>query len=151
MGSIGRIVENDCPNPHTNPSTSISTLNFILNGLHSFRYGINSQTKQFFMFWIYCNDIFMLNKPISSEFILTACNNFFVVAITPYCNDFVVIATIYSVVIDLFSCSVMCPNHVKYTHVNSQHKHTKHMTKYKIMLLKPTIVLYGFSLCIKHN
>ena len=61
----------------------------------------------------------MLYKPISSEFILTACNNFFVVAITPYCNDFVVIATIYSVVIDLFSCSVMCPNHVKYTHVNS--------------------------------
>ena len=34
-----------------------------------------------------------------------ACNNFFVVAIIPYCNDFVVIATIFSVVIDLFSCS----------------------------------------------
>ena len=61
----------------------------------------------------------MLYKPLSSEFVSTACNNFFVVAITPYCNDFVVIATIFSVVIDLFSCSVMCLNHVKYTHVNS--------------------------------
>ena len=47
-----------------------------------------------------------------------ACNNFFVVAITPYSKDFVVIATIFSTVIDLFSCSVMCVNHVKYRHVN---------------------------------
>ena len=61
----------------------------------------------------------MLYKPLSSEFVSTTCNNFFVVAITPYCNDFVVIATIFSIVIDLFSCSVMCLNHVKYTHVNS--------------------------------
>ena len=119
MGNIIGIRKDDCSNTNTNPSTSISTLNFILNGLHSFWYGINSQTKQFYMFRVYCNEIFMLYKPISSEFILTACNNFFVVAITSYCNDFVVIAMIYSVVIDLFSCSVMCPNHVKYTHVNS--------------------------------
>ena len=77
----------------------------------------------------------MLYKPISSEFISTACNNFFVVAITRNCNDFVVVATIFSVVIDLLSCSVMCLNHVKHTHVNSWNKHTKHMTEYKIMLL----------------
>ena len=48
-----------------------------------------------------------------------ACNNFFVVATTPYWNEFLVIATIFSVVIDLLSCSVMCLNHVKYGHVNS--------------------------------
>ena len=77
----------------------------------------------------------MLYKPISSEFISTACNNFFVVAITPDCNDFVVVATIFSVVIDLLSCSAMCLNHVKYTHVNSWNKHTEHMIEYKIMLL----------------
>ena len=87
------------------------------------------------MFRIYCNEIFMLYKPISSEFISTACNNFFVVAITPDCNDFVVVATIFFVVIDLLSCSVMCLNHVKYTHVNSWNKHTEHMIEYKIMLL----------------
>ena len=57
------------------------------------------------IFRIYCNEIFLLYKPIASEFITTTCNNFFAVAITPYCNDFVVIATIFSVVIDLFSCS----------------------------------------------
>ena len=44
---------------------------------------------------------------------------FFVVAITPYCNEFLVIALIFSVVIDLFSSGVMCPNHLKYGHVNS--------------------------------
>ena len=71
------------------------------------------------MFWIYCNKIFLLDKPIASVFITTARNNFFVVAITPNCNDFVVIATMFSVVIDLFSCSVMCRNHAKYRQVNS--------------------------------
>ena len=71
---------------------------------------------------------------------MTACNNFFVVAITPYCNDFVVIATIFSVVIDLFSCSLMCLNHVKYRHVNPEKKRTEHMTEYKIMLLMLIIV-----------
>ena len=61
----------------------------------------------------------MLYKLIASEFITMDCNNFFVVAVTPYCNDFVVIATIFSVVICHFSCSVMCLNHVEYRHVNS--------------------------------
>ena len=117
-----------------------STLNLILNGLHSFRYGINSQITQFSMFRIYCNKIFLLYKPIVSEFITTAYNNFFVVAITPFCNNFVVVATVFFVVIVLFSCSVMCLNHVKYRHVNSLDKHTERMTEYKIILLKPTIV-----------
>ena len=162
MGNIGRIVKNDCPNPHTNPSTSISmchiyhqrsidknassddkcgieilmpntkfarislertsltsTINLILNSLHSFWYGINSLTTEFSMFRIYCNEIFLLYKPIVSKSITTACNNYFVVSITPYCNEFVVIATISSFVIDLFPCSVMCLNRVKYRHVNS--------------------------------
>ena len=87
------------------------------------------------MFRNYCNEIFLLYKPIASEFITTACNNFFVVATAPYCKDFVLIATICSVVINLFSCGVMCLNHVKYRHVNSKKKHTEHMTEYKIMLL----------------
>ena len=71
------------------------------------------------MFRIYCIDIFLLCKPIALEFITMACNNFFVVAVTPSCKDFVVIATIITVVIELFSCCVMCLNHVKYRHVNS--------------------------------
>ena len=75
---------------------------------------------------------------------MTACKTFFVVAITPYCKDFVVIATIITVAIELFSCSVMCLNNVKYRHINSYKKHTEHTTEYKIMLLKPTILLYGF-------
>ena len=87
------------------------------------------------MFRIYCNDIFLLYKPIASELIATACNNLFVVAITPYCNDFVAIATIFSVVKDLFSCCVMCLNHFKYRQINSLKKHIEHMTEYKIMLL----------------
>ena len=70
------------------------------------------------MFRIYCNEIFLLYKPIASEFIMTACNNFFVVEITSYSKDFVVIATIITVVIELFSHSVMFLNHVKYRHVN---------------------------------
>ena len=61
----------------------------------------------------------MLYKLIASEFITMDCNNFFVVAVRPYCNDFVVIATIFSAVIILFSCSVMCLNHVEYRHFNS--------------------------------
>ena len=61
----------------------------------------------------------MLYKLIASELITMARNKFFVVAVTPYCNDFVVIATIFSVVVVLFSCSVMCLNHVEYRHVNS--------------------------------
>ena len=95
---------------------------------------------------IYWNEIFLLYKLIALEFIATAFNDFFVVAITPYCNDIVVIATIFSVVIDIFSCSVMCLNHVKYGHVKLQKKHTEHMTEYKIVLFKPTIVYYGFYL-----
>ena len=86
------------------------------------------------MFRIYCIVIFLLYKPIASEYITTACNNFFVVAITHYCNDFVVIATIITVVIEIFSCSVMCLNHVKYRHVNALKKHIEHMTEYKIRL-----------------
>ena len=66
------------------------------------------------MFRIYCNKIFLLYKPIASEFIITIRNNFFDIAITLSCNGFVVIATIISVVIDLFSFSVMCLNPVKY-------------------------------------
>ena len=61
----------------------------------------------------------MLYKLIASEFITTACNNLFVVAVTPYCNDYVVIATIFSVVIVLFSCSVRCLNLVEYRQVKS--------------------------------
>ena len=78
---------------------------------------------------------YLLYKPIASEIIMTAYNNYFVIAITPYCKDFVVIATTISVVIELFCCRVMCPNHVKYRHVNSLKKHTEHMIEYKIMLL----------------
>ena len=70
------------------------------------------------MFRIYCIVIFLLYKPIASEFIMTACNNFFAIAITPYSKDFVVIATIITIVIEIFSCSVMCLNHVKYRYVN---------------------------------
>ena len=70
------------------------------------------------MLRIYCIEIFLLYKPMASEFITIAGNNFFVVAITPYSKDFVVIATVFSTAIDLFSCSVMCVNHVKYRHVN---------------------------------
>ena len=95
---------------------------------------MNSLTTQVSMFRIYCNEIFLLYKPIASELIATACNNLFVVAITPYCNDFVVIATIFSVVIDLFSCSVMCLTQVKYRHFNLLKKQTEHITEYKIML-----------------
>ena len=88
-------------------------LNLILNGLQSFRHGINSLITYFSMFRIYCNEIFMLYKVIASEFTTMACNNFFFVAVTPCCNDFVVIATIFSIVIVLFSCSVMCVNNVE--------------------------------------
>ena len=70
------------------------------------------------MFRVYCIENFLLYKPIASEFITTACNNFFVVAISPYCKDFVVIVTVFSAVIDLFSWSVMCLYHVKHRHVN---------------------------------
>ena len=71
------------------------------------------------MFWNYWNEIFLLYKPIALEFITTACNNFFVVATAPYCKDFVLMAMIFSVVVNLFSCGVMCLNHAKYRHVNS--------------------------------
>ena len=43
----------------------------------------------------------------------------FVIATAPYCKDFILIATIFSVVINLYSCGVLCLNHVKYRHVNS--------------------------------
>ena len=49
---------------------------------------------------------------------MMACNKFFVVGITHYFKEFVVIATIITVVNELFSCSFMCLNHVKYRHVN---------------------------------
>ena len=75
-------------------------------------------TTQFSIYRIYCNEIVLLYKPIASEFIKTTWYNLFVVAIKPYCNDFVVVTMIFSVVTDLFSCSVMCLNHVKYRHVN---------------------------------
>ena len=42
----------------------------------------------------YCNEIFVLRRPIASKFITTAH------------NDFVVIATIFPVVTGFFSCSV---------------------------------------------
>ena len=86
------------------------------------------------MFRNYCNDIFLLYKPIASEFITSAWNNFFVVAIAPYCKDFVLTAMIFSIVINLFSCGVICLNHVKYRHVNALKKHIEHMTEYKIRL-----------------
>ena len=70
------------------------------------------------MLRIYCIEIFLLYKPIASEFITMACKKFFVVAITPHCKEFVVIAMIITVVIKLFSRSVMFLNHVKYRHVN---------------------------------
>ena len=70
------------------------------------------------MLRIYCIEILLLYKPIASEFIMMACNNFFVVGITSYSKDFVVIATIIAVVIELSSRSVMFLNHVKYRHVN---------------------------------
>ena len=47
----------------------------------------------------------MLHKLIASEFITTACIDFFIVAITPITMTLVVIATIYFVVLSLFSCS----------------------------------------------
>ena len=40
----------------------------------------------------------MLQKPMVSKFITTARNNFFVIIITPYCNNFVVITTNFSTV-----------------------------------------------------
>ena len=64
-----------------------------------------------------------------------ACNKFFVVAITPYRNFFVFIATIFFIVIDRFSYGVMCLNHVKFRHVNLWKKYIEHTTEYKIMLL----------------
>ena len=48
----------------------------------------------------------MLHKPITSEFITTACINFFVVAITPITMTLVVIAMTFFVVLSPFSCSV---------------------------------------------
>ena len=47
----------------------------------------------------------MLHKPITSEFITTACIDFFIVVITPITMTLVVIATIFVVVLSLFSCS----------------------------------------------
>ena len=47
----------------------------------------------------------MLNKPIASEFITTACIDFFVVAITPITTTLVVIAMTFFIVLSLFSCS----------------------------------------------
>ena len=57
-------------------------------------------------FRIYCNENLVLHKPITSEFITTACINFFVVAITPITTTLVVIATTFFVVLSPFSCSV---------------------------------------------
>ena len=61
-----------------------STLNLNLNGQRRSRNATNSLTTQFSTFWIYCNEIFLLYKPIASEFITIACNNIFVGAITPF-------------------------------------------------------------------
>ena len=156
MGNIGRIVKNDCSNPHKNPSTSISMCQIyvqrskhknaisddkcgieilmpntkyawinlertcnndvILDIIHdkifakrilifhylcrwyetislikdhsninikhnfkclrSFLYGINTLTTQFSMFRIYCVEIFLLYKPIATEFITTVATTF---------------------------------------------------------------------------
>ena len=47
----------------------------------------------------------MLHKPIASEFITTACIDFFVIAITPITTTLVVIAMTFFVVLSLFYCS----------------------------------------------
>ena len=130
-------MKDNCLNPHKNPSTSISMCHIYhrrrkdKNASSDDKCGIellkpNVEYVRISLERTCDNDIILdiIHDKISakriliSEFILTTCNNFYVVAITPYCNDFVVIATIFSVVIDLFSCSLMCLNHVKYRHVN---------------------------------
>ena len=130
-------MKNYCPNSHTNSSTSISMCHIYhqrskhKNASSDDKCGteiLMPKTKyaRISLERMCNNDVILdiIHDKISakriliSEFISTACNNFFVVAITPYCNDFVVIATIFSIVIDLFSCSVICLNHVKYRHVN---------------------------------
>ena len=137
MGNIGRTVKGDCPNPHTNPCTLIWMCHIYhqrskhKNASSDEKCGteiLMPKTKYArISLERMCNndvipDIFhdkiSAKRILISEFITTACNNFFVVAITLYCNDFVVIATIFSIVIDLFSCSVICLNHVKYRHIN---------------------------------
>ena len=45
---------------------------------------------------IYCNENKVWHKPIASNFITTAYIDFFVIAITPYYNDLVVIAMTFS-------------------------------------------------------
>ena len=137
MRNIGRTVKGDCLNPHTNPCTPISMCHIYhqrskhKNASSDDKCGteiLMPKTKyERISLERRCNNDVILDiihdkisakRILISEFILTTCNNFFVVAITPYCKDFVVIATIFSVVIDLFSCSLMCLNHVKYRHVN---------------------------------
>ena len=56
---------------------------------------------------IYCNENKVWHKPIASNFITTACIDFFFITITPSYNDIVVIATTFFIVISLFSYSVV--------------------------------------------
>ena len=51
------------------------------------------------IFKVYCNEIFLQHKPITSNLIATLHIN--------YCNDSDVIATIFFIVINIFCCSVL--------------------------------------------
>ena len=136
MGNIGRIEKNDCPNPHMNLCTSILMCHIYhkrskhKNASGDDKFGIeihmlNTKYVRISLERTCNNDIIpnIIHDKIFAKKIITvaktACKTFFVVAITPYCKDFVVIATIITVAIELFSCSVMCLNNVKYRHVNS--------------------------------
>ena len=57
------------------------------------------------IYGIYCNENLVLHKPIASEFITTACIDFFVIAITPIITTLVVIAMTFFFVLSLFSYS----------------------------------------------
>ena len=137
MGNIGGIGKDNCSNPYTNLSTLISMCHIYhhcskhKNASSDDKCGteilmLKTKYARISLERTCNNDVIpdiihdkiYAKRILISEFITTASNNFFVVAITPYCNDFVVIAMNFSVVIDLFSCSVMCLNNVKYRHVN---------------------------------
>ena len=86
----------------------MSKINFILNGLHSF-----------LCFGFIATRIFCSINLLPRTLLQRLATTFIVIVITLYCNKFLVIASIFSVVIDLFSSGVMCPNHLKYGHINS--------------------------------
>ena len=49
---------------------------------------------------------------IASEFITTACIDFFIIAITPITLTLVVIATTYFIILSFFSCSEISLGHI---------------------------------------